>query len=155
MILALSPIGLDMPYRIITHNNPINKRDPLGLYDEHDDVQSAQDAIDAGAGYKRPLGAVSAKQTYCARLSGIIGMCADVASIAATLSGAGAPLGVAIAGISVTNTYVTIKVCGPTPLNVATVVSTLSSAASIKFKVANIMITTVDAGLGLSSLMSE
>ena len=99
-----------------------------------------------------PTGEASLKETYCKKLSGIIGMCADFTAIGATLSGAGAPVGVTASLVSAGNTGLTLYLCGSSKLSLANAATTATSLLTSKYKVFNIIITDIDAGLSLSGM---
>lgn len=99
-----------------------------------------------------PFGEKSFKDLYCEKISGVIGICADLTSIGATLTGAGAPVGIAASFVSAGNTGLSLYYCSPSKVSLANAATTAVSVLSSKFKVFNIIVTDIDAGLALAGM---
>lgn len=128
------------------------QKDPIGF--AGGDVNLYGYVQNNPANYTDPFGE-SFKENYCIRYSGVIGMCADVGSIGAVLSGAGAPVGFFFSGVSVVNTMATWWYCRPiSTLGKVNTATTLAAAAAFKptltYKLLNIWLTNIDFGLSLA-----
>jgi uncharacterized protein RhaS with RHS repeats len=98
------------------------------------------------------FGEQSFKDLYCNKISGVIGTCADVTSIGATLTGAGAPVGIAASAISVGNTSLSLYYCSQSKLSLSNAATTATSILTGKYKVFNVIVNSIYAGLSLAGL---
>jgi RHS repeat-associated protein len=141
--ISKDPIGFkggDVDLYGYVHSNPMNKKDPKGLFDWPDVLPSPE-----------YFPSQIPDSYYCDVLSGDISTCLDVAAIVATVSGAGAPADLIIGAASASNTGFSVYVCGP-PGSTAERANLITSALSLipsKFvgKVANLSLTTGDLAL--------
>jgi len=143
--ISKDPIGFKGGINLFayTHNNPIRYRDPFGL-------EESEPGIEIPVNTEPPE--KSFKDLYCEKISGAIGICADLTSIGATLTGAGAPVGITASFISAGNTGLSLYYCSRSKLSLANAATTALGILSSKYKVFNIIVTDVDAGLTLSGM---
>ena len=122
--ISKDPIGFrggDVVLYGYVHNNPINRKDPKGLFDWTDALPSPE--------YFPPPSCDNSE--YCNTYSARISMAADAASIYAVVAtavsgGVSSPVTGAVAVtakvVSIANGVVSISLCGPAPSHVTTAV---------------------------------